>query len=151
MASLFDLSGRVGVVMGATSGLGRAIAIGLAQHGAEFGEILAAGGSAAPDKRDGARRPARRDRADRDVLAARGFHRHRHARQQRHPQPLADHLHDGRQAGRLEHLVDVYKMGYYGSFNGTEMMRIKQVHTVGTYTFKLSENDIYVLKPPYRL
>jgi hypothetical protein len=39
---------------------------------------------------------------------------------------------------------DVYKMGYYGNFNGTPMMRIKQVHTVGTYTFKLSENDIYV-------
>ncbi|HSP68184.1 MAG TPA: glucose 1-dehydrogenase [Bryobacteraceae bacterium] len=35
MASLFDLSGRVAVVMGATSGLGRAIAIGLAQHGAD--------------------------------------------------------------------------------------------------------------------
>ena len=34
MANLFDLSGRVAVVMGATSGLGRAIAIGLAQHGA---------------------------------------------------------------------------------------------------------------------
>jgi len=34
MASLFDLSGRVAVVLGATSGLGRAIAIGLAQHGA---------------------------------------------------------------------------------------------------------------------
>ncbi len=35
MASLFDLSGRVAVVLGATSGLGRAIAIGLAQHGAD--------------------------------------------------------------------------------------------------------------------
>lgn len=34
MANLFDLSGRVAVVIGATSGLGRAIAIGLAQHGA---------------------------------------------------------------------------------------------------------------------
>ena len=33
--SLFDLSNRVAVVIGATSGLGRAIAIGLAQHGAE--------------------------------------------------------------------------------------------------------------------
>lgn len=40
---------------------------------------------------------------------------------------------------------DVYKMGYYGSFNGTPMMRIKQVHTIGTYTFKLSENDIYIV------
>lgn len=33
-ANLFDLSGRVAVVMGATSGLGRAIAIGLSGHGA---------------------------------------------------------------------------------------------------------------------
>lgn len=39
---------------------------------------------------------------------------------------------------------DVYRIGHYGSFNGTEMLRIKQVHTVGTYTFKLSENDIYI-------
>lgn len=40
---------------------------------------------------------------------------------------------------------DAYKMGYFGSFNGTPMMRIKQVHTVGTYTFKLSENDVYII------
>jgi len=40
---------------------------------------------------------------------------------------------------------DVYKMGYYGSFNGTPMVRINQVHAVGTYTFKLSDNDIYVV------
>lgn len=40
---------------------------------------------------------------------------------------------------------DVYKMGYYGSFNGTPMVRIKQVHNVGTYNFKLSENDIYII------
>ena len=40
---------------------------------------------------------------------------------------------------------DVYKMGHYGSFNGVPMMRIRQVHSVGTYTFKLSENDIYVV------
>lgn len=39
---------------------------------------------------------------------------------------------------------DVYAMGYYGSFYGTPMARIKQAHNVGTYTFKLSENDIYI-------
>ena len=40
---------------------------------------------------------------------------------------------------------DMYKMGYYGNFNGTPMMRIKQVHTVGTYNFKLSESDLYIV------
>ena len=35
MANLFDLTGRIAVVLGATSGLGRAIAIGLAEHGAD--------------------------------------------------------------------------------------------------------------------
>jgi hypothetical protein len=40
---------------------------------------------------------------------------------------------------------DIYKMGHYGMFNGTPMMKIKQVHNIGSYTFKLSENDIYVV------
>ncbi len=40
---------------------------------------------------------------------------------------------------------DMYKMGYYGNFYGTPMVRIKQVHNIGTYNFKLSENDIYVV------
>lgn len=40
---------------------------------------------------------------------------------------------------------DVYKMGHYGSFNGTPMMRIRQVHTVGSYSFKLSSSNVYVV------
>jgi len=34
MANLFELSNRVAVVMGATSGIGRTLAVGLAEHGA---------------------------------------------------------------------------------------------------------------------
>ncbi len=40
---------------------------------------------------------------------------------------------------------DMYNMGYFGSFAGTPMVRIKHVHNVGTFDFKLSEEDIYIL------
>lgn len=40
---------------------------------------------------------------------------------------------------------DIYGMGFYGKFNGTPMVAMKQVHTTGTYDFALSDNDIYVL------
>ena len=40
---------------------------------------------------------------------------------------------------------DIYGMGYYGKFNGTPMVAMKQVHKTGTYDFALTDNDIYVL------
>ena len=36
MSKLFDLSGKVAIVTGGNGGIGRAIAIGLAQHGADI-------------------------------------------------------------------------------------------------------------------
>ncbi len=40
MSKLFDLTGRVAVVIGGTSGLGRAVALGLAEHGSD---VIASG------------------------------------------------------------------------------------------------------------
>lgn len=40
---------------------------------------------------------------------------------------------------------DMYKMGHFGSFNGVDLISLKQVHKVGTYEFKLSENDLYIV------
>ncbi len=37
------------------------------------------------------------------------------------------------------------QMGYYGLFNGTPMMSIKQSHKLGTYDFAISDNDIWVV------
>ena len=36
-------------------------------------------------------------------------------------------------------------LGYYGSFNGTDMVRIKQSHTQGTYEFAITDNVIWVM------
>ena len=40
---------------------------------------------------------------------------------------------------------DMYNLGFYGKFNGTEMYRLKQVHTPGTNTFALADNKIWVI------
>lgn len=40
---------------------------------------------------------------------------------------------------------DLYNMGYYGKFNGTNMVWIPQRHKVGTDEFLLEDNKIYVI------
>lgn len=37
------------------------------------------------------------------------------------------------------------QMGFYGVFNGTPMLRIKQVHKPGTYEFGISDKDLWVV------
>lgn len=40
---------------------------------------------------------------------------------------------------------DMYNMGYYGKFNGTEMYRLSQAHKPGTATFILDDSKVWVL------
>lgn len=40
---------------------------------------------------------------------------------------------------------DMYNLGYYGRFNGTPMISVKQAHKVGTQEFILDDNKIYVI------
>ena len=40
---------------------------------------------------------------------------------------------------------DMYNMGHYGKFNGTEMLCLKQAHKPGTSTFALNDSKIWVL------
>lgn len=40
---------------------------------------------------------------------------------------------------------DLYNMGYYGKFNGTDMICLKQAHKPGTSTFALNDNKIWVV------
>lgn len=40
---------------------------------------------------------------------------------------------------------DMYKMGYYGSFNGIPMIRINQIHEVNTDNFILPDNQVYII------
>lgn len=39
----------------------------------------------------------------------------------------------------------MYNMGYYGRFNGTPMVRMRQRHAVGSTNFILPENDLYII------
>lgn len=41
--------------------------------------------------------------------------------------------------------LDLYNIGYYGKFNGTNMVYLPQRHTTGTDTFLLDDNKIYVI------
>lgn len=40
---------------------------------------------------------------------------------------------------------DLYNMGYFGKFNGTPMVSMRQAHKVGTDTFAINDNKIYVV------
>jgi hypothetical protein len=40
---------------------------------------------------------------------------------------------------------DIYDMGYYGKFNGTNMIYLPQRHSVGTDTFLLDDSKLYVM------
>lgn len=40
---------------------------------------------------------------------------------------------------------DLYNMGYYGKFNGTDMICMRQVHKAGTSTFMLDDSKLYVI------
>lgn len=42
-------------------------------------------------------------------------------------------------------LEDKYALGYYGKFNGTDCIALKQVHKAGTDTFVMSQNKIFVV------
>lgn len=37
------------------------------------------------------------------------------------------------------------ELGYYGNFNGINMMRIPQIHAQGTYNFLITNNDLFVV------
>lgn len=40
---------------------------------------------------------------------------------------------------------DLYNMGYFGKFDGTSMVSMRQAHKVGTDTFAINDNKIYVI------
>ena len=40
---------------------------------------------------------------------------------------------------------DLYNVGHYGRFNGTEMIMLRQAHTPGTDTFVLNDAQFYIL------
>lgn len=40
---------------------------------------------------------------------------------------------------------DMYNVGYYGKFNGTDMVCLKQAHKAGTSDFVLKDSQIYVI------
>ena len=40
---------------------------------------------------------------------------------------------------------DLYNLGYYGKFNGNEMVALRQVHKPGTTTFAMNDSKIFVI------
>ena len=44
-----------------------------------------------------------------------------------------------------EHESDMYAVGHFGKFNGTDMISIKQIHKPGTDEFMLDDNKLYII------
>ena len=40
---------------------------------------------------------------------------------------------------------DIYNLGFYGRFKGTNMVEVKQIHTVGTDTFMFDDTKLYII------
>ena len=40
---------------------------------------------------------------------------------------------------------DLYNIGHFGKFNGTDMVCLRQVHKPGTSEFVLNDNKIYII------
>lgn len=41
--------------------------------------------------------------------------------------------------------TDMYNLGYYGKFNGTNCVKVNQIHKPGTNDFLLSDNKLYII------
>lgn len=48
-------------------------------------------------------------------------------------------------AAATDALSDLYNIGYYGKFNGTDMIQLKQAHIPGTNTFAANDTVLFIL------
>jgi hypothetical protein len=41
--------------------------------------------------------------------------------------------------------ADLYKLGYYGKFNGTDIIQLRQAHKAGTQNFALNDSKLFII------